>query len=89
MNALGALDGGNRRSSALCSAKSSGFSAVVVAAGSAIYAENGFVDRVGEETSSGVSVGAGLGSRSVGETSSRGPAEYVEVGDAVPFICAA
>lgn len=88
MNALGALDGGNKRSSALCSTSSSGFSAVVVA-GSAIYAKNGFVDRTGEETTSGVAVGEGLGSRSAGETSSRGPAEYVDVGDAVPFICAA
>lgn len=61
----------------------------VAVAGSAIYAKNGFVDRIGEETTSGVSVGAGLGSRSAGETSSRGPAEYVDVGDAVPFICAA
>lgn len=87
INALGALDGGNKRSSALCSTSSSGFSAVAVA-GSAIYAKNGFVDRVGEETF-GVAVGAGLGSRSVGEVSSRGPAEYVDVGDAVPFICAA
>jgi hypothetical protein len=85
INALGAFDGGNRRSSALCS--SSGFWGV--AAGSAIYAENGFVDRIGDETTSAVSVGAGLGSRSAVEMSSRGPAEYVDVGDAVPFICAA
>lgn len=88
INALGALDGGNKRSSALCNTSSSGLSAVG-AVGSAIYARNGLVDRVGEAATSGVAVGAGLGSLSAGERPSRGPAEYVDVGDAVPFICAA